>query len=102
MTAQEAGLPTSRANLHTGQTDPKMEHVIVRTACSLLNHEGGTLLVGVADDGTVPGIESDLETLDPTGGANGYELQRRTGAGHLPRSRSRTRQPGLRPARQGR
>ena len=29
----------------------------------MLNGKGGTLLVGIADDGTVLGIEKDLRTL---------------------------------------
>jgi hypothetical protein len=68
---------TARVNLHTGQVDPKMEHVIVKTVCGLLNHEGGTLLIGVADDGEVLGIEPDLRTLGAKGNADGYELHLR-------------------------
>lgn len=65
---------TARINLHTGQVDPKIEHVIVKTVCGLLNHEGGTLLIGVADDGQVVGIEPDLRTLGAKGNPDGYEL----------------------------
>jgi hypothetical protein len=65
---------TARVNLHTGQADPKMEHVIVKTVCGLLNHEGGTLLIGVADDGQVLGLDQDLKTLGAKGNADGYEL----------------------------
>jgi predicted HTH transcriptional regulator len=68
---------TVPVNLHTGQADPKMEHVIVKTVCDLLNHEGGTLLIGVADDGTVPGIGPDLKTLGTKRNADGYELHLR-------------------------
>ena len=68
---------TARVNLHTGEADPKMEHVIVKTVCGLLNHEGGTLLIGVADDGQVLGIEPDLRTLGAKGNADGYELHLR-------------------------
>lgn len=65
---------TARVNLHTGQADPKMEHVIVKTVCGLLNHEGGTLLIGIADDGQILGIEPDLRTLGAKGNTDGYEL----------------------------
>ena len=65
---------TARVNLHTGQPDPRMEHVIVKTVCGLLNHEGGTLLIGVADDGQVLGLDDDLKTLGAKGNADGYEL----------------------------
>jgi hypothetical protein len=68
---------TARVNLHTGQADPKMEHVIVKTVCGLLNHEGGTLFVGVADDGQILGIEPDLRTLGAKGNVDGYELHLR-------------------------
>lgn len=65
---------TARVNLHTGQADAKMEHVIVKTVCGLLNHEGGTLLIGVADDGQILGLDDDLKTLGAKGNADGYEL----------------------------
>ncbi|GAA3571402.1 DUF262 domain-containing protein [Microlunatus spumicola] len=65
---------TARINLHTNQVDPKMEHVIVKTVCGLLNHEGGNLLVGVADDGEVLGIDKDLATLGAKSNTDGFEL----------------------------
>ena len=46
---------TARWNVHTEQADPKIEHVIVKTVCGFLNAEGGTLLIGVDDDGDVLG-----------------------------------------------
>ncbi len=68
---------TARVNLHTGEADPKTEHVIVKTVCGLLNHEGGTLLIGVADDGQILGIEPDLRTFGAKGNTDGYELHLR-------------------------
>ncbi|HNO07407.1 MAG TPA: DUF262 domain-containing protein [Methanoregulaceae archaeon] len=50
---------TLRTNLHTGTRDPKMELAILRTIAGLLNTHGGTLMVGIADDGTVLGIGVD-------------------------------------------
>ena len=44
-------------NLHTDEADPKLEHVIVKTVCGFLNAEGGTLLIGVDDDGNVLGLD---------------------------------------------
>ncbi|WP_234001125.1 helix-turn-helix domain-containing protein, partial [Erythrobacter sp. HI0019] len=35
----------------------------MKTIAGFLNHEGGTLLIGVEDDGTVAGIEADMRTL---------------------------------------
>ncbi|CCA93121.1 divergent AAA domain-containing protein [Novosphingobium sp. PP1Y] len=40
-----------------------LQQVIVKTIAGFLNHEGGTLLIGVGDDGEIAGIEEDLETL---------------------------------------
>lgn len=54
---------TARVNLHTGERDPRMELVIAKTVCAFLNDEGGTLLVGVADDGTPLGLDADLATM---------------------------------------
>jgi hypothetical protein len=65
---------TARWNLHTGQPDPKLEHVIVKTVCGFLNAEGGSLLIGVDDDGNVLGIEQDLATLGSKSNRDGYEL----------------------------
>jgi predicted HTH transcriptional regulator len=64
---------TGRFNGHTGQADPKLEHVIVKTVCGFLNAEGGTLLIGVNDDGDVLGLENDFGTLSKSN-ADGYEL----------------------------
>ena len=50
---------TLRTNLHTNQRDSKMEYAIVRTIAGFLNTNGGTLMVGVSDDGTSVGLEVD-------------------------------------------
>ena len=50
---------TLRTNLHTGKQDPKMEYSIVKTIAGFLNTNGGTLMVGVSDDGTPVGIDVD-------------------------------------------
>jgi predicted HTH transcriptional regulator len=36
---------------------------VAKTVAGFLNFEGGALLIGVADDGTVIGIENDMATL---------------------------------------
>jgi hypothetical protein len=51
---------TGRKNLHTGQKDPVIEWNIVKSLAGFMNGHGGTLLVGVADDGTAIGIEEDF------------------------------------------
>ncbi len=50
---------TFRTNLHTNKHDRKMEHAVLKTISAFLNSEGGTLLVGVSDDGNVVGLERD-------------------------------------------
>ena len=50
---------TLRTNLHTGQVDDKMQLSVLKTLAAFLNAGGGTLLVGVADDGIVIGLSAD-------------------------------------------
>ncbi|MCB0781617.1 MAG: putative DNA binding domain-containing protein, partial [Flavobacteriales bacterium] len=50
---------TLRVNLHTNEKDPRMEHAILKTINGFLNSDGGTLVVGVKDDGEALGIEVD-------------------------------------------
>src|SRR5205823_3551492 len=51
---------TLRVNIHTGQNDPKMEHAVLKTLVAFLNSKGGgTLFVGVKDDGEAIGLEQD-------------------------------------------
>lgn len=64
---------TARFNLHTGQVDKKMEQVIVKTVAGFLNSEGGTLLIGVADNGDVLGLDNDYSTMSK-GNRDGFEL----------------------------
>ena len=48
-----------RTNLHTRQSDVRIEMAIVKTIAGFLNAHGGTLVIGVADDGTPVGLEHD-------------------------------------------
>jgi hypothetical protein len=48
-----------RTNLHTGEKDPRMEMAVLKSITGFLNAKGGTLIVGVADDGTPVGLEKD-------------------------------------------
>ena len=50
---------TLRVNLHTGQRDGRMEQAILRTLAGFLNKDGGTLIVGVSDDGSPIGLDVD-------------------------------------------
>ena len=50
---------TLRTNLHTGQPDDKMQIAALKTIAAFLNAGGGTLLIGVGDDGAVTGLAAD-------------------------------------------
>ena len=50
---------TLRTNLHTQNRDPRMEFTVLKTIAGFLNTTGGTLVIGVADDGSPVGIEAD-------------------------------------------
>ncbi len=50
---------TLRMNLHTGQVDDKIQVSALKTVAGFLNAKGGTLLIGVADDGEVLGLGAD-------------------------------------------
>ena len=50
---------TLRMNLHTGQKDVNIENAVLKTIAAFINSKGGTLLVGVNDEGVVTGMEAD-------------------------------------------
>lgn len=50
---------TLRVNLHTRQVDGRIEHAALKTLAGFLNAEGGTLFVGIADDGAAVGLDAD-------------------------------------------
>lgn len=50
---------TLRTNLHTGERDARMEMAVLKTIAGFLNTQGGTLIVGVSDDGSPVGLEPD-------------------------------------------
>jgi type I restriction enzyme R subunit len=59
---------TFRWDLATAATSKVMEAMVLKTVAAFLNsREGGTLLIGVADDGTVLGLESDYLALRQDG-----------------------------------
>ena len=50
---------TLRTNLHMDKPDKRMELSVLKTLAGFLNTNGGTLIIGVSDDGTPVGIEAD-------------------------------------------
>lgn len=64
---------TARWDLKEQKKNPTMESVILHTVTAFLNAEGGTLLIGVADDGSILGLEPDYRTLGKKGNRDGFE-----------------------------
>jgi len=50
---------TLRWNIKAERKDESVEHAVLKTIAAFLNSAGGSLLVGVGDDGSILGIESD-------------------------------------------
>jgi predicted HTH transcriptional regulator len=50
-----------------------MEEVILKTVAAFLNTQGGTLLIGVADDSAIVGLDPDYQALKKSN-RDGYEL----------------------------
>ncbi len=50
---------TLRWNLHSNRKDKVIENASLKTVAAFMNAKGGTLIVGVADDGQLLGLETD-------------------------------------------
>lgn len=64
---------TARWNLKEAKKDRTMEEVILKTVAAFLNTNGGTLLIGVEDNGNILGLQPDYQTLQKKN-RDGYEL----------------------------
>jgi len=54
---------TLRWDMKEGTVNKKLEDVIMKTVAAFANSQGGTLLIGVADDGQVLGLDQDYQSL---------------------------------------
>ena len=54
---------TLRWDVKEGTINKKLEEVIMKTVAAFANSQGGTLLIGVGDDGEVIGLEPDYHSL---------------------------------------
>lgn len=54
---------SARWDLREDKVNKLLSGVIVKTIAALANHEGGSLLIGVSDNGQVLGLEKDYQTL---------------------------------------
>ena len=50
---------TLRVNLHTGEHDKEMGHEVLKNIAAFLNTDGGTLIIGVDNDGQPLGLDYD-------------------------------------------
>ncbi len=54
---------TLRFDIREGNINKKLEYVVAKTISAFLNTDGGTLIIGVDDDGNILGLDKDLKTL---------------------------------------
>jgi len=54
---------SARWDIDRGSVNRDLENGIARTIAGFLNHSGGSLLIGVTDEGVVCGLEQDYRTL---------------------------------------
>jgi hypothetical protein len=64
---------TARWNVKIGQPDKKMEQIIAKSVAAFLNSKGGTLIIGVEDNGNVYGLAEDYK-ISGNKGRDGFEL----------------------------
>ena len=64
---------TLRFDVETKVVNRKLEDVVIKTIAGLTNSVGGTLLIGVCDDGSIAGIEPDWATLSKAS-RDGFDL----------------------------
>jgi predicted HTH transcriptional regulator len=67
---------TLRWDIRLGCANKLMEEAIVKAVAAFANSQGGTLLIGVNDDGEAVGLESDYSTLKSED-RDGFELHLR-------------------------
>ncbi|MBA3573328.1 MAG: ATP-binding protein, partial [Pyrinomonadaceae bacterium] len=65
--------PSARWDLKQNIANKEMEHVIVKTVAALLNTEGGALLIGVADDRTILGLDKDYKMFGKKDSRDAFE-----------------------------
>jgi hypothetical protein len=69
---------TLRADAKRGGVNPSLETAVLKTMAAFANSNGGTLVVGRADDGRLTGLQPDFDTMGRRGDVDGFELRVRT------------------------
>ena len=55
--------PSARWDFYQNRLNPDLQKAICKSVAAFLNTEGGTLLIGVADNAKILGLKRDFETL---------------------------------------
>lgn len=63
---------TLRYDARKGEISKEMEKMVMKTVVGFLNADGGTLIIGVNDDGKITGLDNDYKTL-PKKNRDGFE-----------------------------
>lgn len=63
---------TARMNTRTNKKDPVVEAEVIRAITAFANSAGGTLLIGVTDDGQICGVDSDYAVFGKKGGRDAH------------------------------
>ncbi|WP_178139398.1 DUF499 domain-containing protein [Rhodothermus profundi] len=50
-------------DVRQGKRNPALQHQVLKTIVAFLNTDGGTLVIGIEDDGHILGLENDLRLL---------------------------------------
>lgn len=64
---------TFRFDLRKGEVNKKLEYVIAKTIAAFMNTDGGLLIIGVADNLEVLGLDVDIQTMKKQN-IDGFEL----------------------------
>jgi hypothetical protein len=70
-----------RWDYRENQVNKALTKVVAKTLAAFMNSQGGTLLIGVADDGEVLGLDEDFTSLGAKGNRDGFELTFRNAIG---------------------
>jgi hypothetical protein len=55
--------PSARWDYYQNRNNPDLQKALIKTVAAFLNTEGGTLLIGVADNAKILGLKQDFATL---------------------------------------
>ncbi len=58
--------------MQTAAPNRKLEEIVIKTVAAFTNSQGGVLLIGVCDDGSIAGLEADYRCLG--GNRDKFEL----------------------------